>query len=163
MTAPRKIRGVYFPMGRPPEAIELTETPYVHSRAPSLLPAMYEAIGCELVEKVTIADPPDGVDIVCDEEGMLRPCNTKGEPNVSNRTWRVFGPDFGPGSVSIVGHALAVGFNEETGEWISLTPRGVVDACARVTYANADLPRAVAHFTPTLAQATAWIERGVRW
>lgn len=165
MTSPRRIRGVLFQMGRDPVAIELAEKPFGNGHDVNLLTALYEAISCNLVEKVTISDL---VDIVIDEEGAIRDENNSNEPSAFNRTWRMF-----DAAVDIYGHAVAVGFDEDSGEWVSLTADGVVDACSRVVAVAGAATFAAVHdrtnyqlsvgWVPTIGQARAWIDDGKPW
>ena len=152
----RKIRGIRFPMGMPPECIELDERPYGGRSGPSLLDALYDAIKTDMVEKVTVGD---GIDIVCDENGRIVETNAAGEPSVYNRTWMVMDASGPIGPVAIVGHAVAIGSDESRGEWRSLTTDEAICALQQVIGMN-DMTKDI---MPTFGQITAWITEGRRW
>lgn len=99
------VRGILFPIDGPPRPVSL-----VHDDRGSLLTALYATVGCSLVERFALAP---GVDLIMDEEGALV------DGYVLARGWERDGELW-----QLAGNVVAVGVDEDKGEWVTPSVEG---------------------------------------
>lgn len=109
------IKAILFPVDGPPRVVRLRD----ESDGGKLLQSLYAAIGCDLVEAVHLCR---GVDLVCDEEGML-----VDEPQIAR--------GFGDIGLKLAGNVIAIGVDTDRGEWRSLSHREALAALGSVAWA----------------------------
>lgn len=141
--APAALRGLVFPVDGPVAPLGV--------RADALLADLYAAMHCRMVEVVTLVP---GVDLWCDEEGLLK------RPRRPNRCWLA---QRGPrrDDVTLCGAVVALG-SSEAGTARSLS---VTDACEVLGRLVGAFDRTVGLADRALpfAALTGWLEVGLDW
>jgi len=114
------------------------------------LKALYEAIGCDMVERVVLDASGAAAELYIDEEGLLR----QAPPN---RMWSYVAPtrvikDW----YKILGHAVAVGVDRDRGVLRTPTLEEALRAVALTNQLGDDKP-------PNVAALQRWLVAGLAW
>lgn len=137
------LRGLVFPVDGPVAPLRV--------RADDLLADLYSAMACTMVEVVTLVP---GVDLWCDEEGLLK------QPVRANRSW--VGHRGGRhAEVTLCGAVVALGSSDD-GVARSLS---ITDACEVLGRLVGAFDRTIglADRRLPIAALTAWLEHGIDW